>query len=172
MPRLTKEREAEIAEHADQETGAMSDDGLFTEHERLNLQYALIHLPPEGSDACNAILMRMAKERAEARAELEQERVRHAACGASAIGYSGGVKKGDYGWSPSVQAVVDLYARKQELLTEGVLAEDLVECGYAMDAPSNGILLRQLNRAIARRRARESLKKLGVNGEATDAETD
>lgn len=70
--------------------------------------------------------------------ELEQERVKHAGCGACALGYYEGVKKGDYGWSPSVQEVINLYEKKEQLRIENeqLKAENEKLIGR-VDGPSN-----------------------------------
>ena len=58
------------------------------------------------------------QENAKLKAELEQERVRLAGCGCEALGYAKDCKKGDYGYSASLQDVRDLRLKYQALKAE------------------------------------------------------
>lgn len=87
--------------------------GPTEEHE----QYRDLACPACGLAGPRDVLERIAKMRA----DLEQERVRHAACGAAARGYGHTpepLAHGSYGWSDAVQAVIDLYAAKQVFAAE------------------------------------------------------
>lgn len=62
---------------ADPDPESFGPDG-FTEFERINLQYALIHLPPQGQAACNKLWTNMAQQRLSATRRLEQAEKRGA----------------------------------------------------------------------------------------------
>jgi hypothetical protein len=58
--------------------------------------------------------------------ELEQTRVQLAGCGAAALGYDEG-EEGDYGWSASLGAVMDLRRKYEYLMEEKLTDKEILE---------------------------------------------